>query len=208
MALPEIARNNREMERTGSRRDHLIQTALDLFHQNGYHATGIEKILSTAGVSKPTLYRHFNSKDDLIIAALEKWDEDSRKWLAQEMEKGGEAPRDQVLALFDALAVWFESVGFQGCLFINATVEFAERSNPIHQKAAEHKRRFAAYVRDLIAAAGAHDPDETTAQLMILMDGAIITAHTHGHSDAARRARAIAEGILAQAIDGPAAGRP
>ena len=203
MGSPVIDENTNGKERPGSRRDHLIQTALDLFHRHGYHATGIEKILSTAGVSKPTLYRHFNSKDDLIIAALEKWDEDSRKWLAQEMEKGGEAPRDQVLALFDALGVWFESIGFQGCLFINATVEFAERSNPIHQKAAEHKRRFAAYVRDLIAAAGAHDPDETAAQLMILMEGAIITAHTHGHSDAALRARAIAEGIMARAIDGP-----
>lgn len=205
MGSPVIDENTKGKERPGSRRDHLIQTALDLFHRHGYHATGIEKILSTAGVSKPTLYRHFNSKDDLIIAALEKWDEDSRKWLAQEMEKGGEAPRDQVLALFDALGVWFESIGFQGCLFINATVEFAERSNPIHQKAAEHKRRFAAYVRDLIAAAGAHDADETAAQLMILMEGAIITAHTHGHSDAAPRARAIAEGIMARAIDGPVA---
>ena len=208
MGLPVVDEDTKGKERPGSRRDHLIQTALDLFHRNGYHATGIEKILSTAGVSKPTLYRHFDSKDDLIIAALEKWDEDSRHWLAQEMEKGGETPRDQVLALFDALAVWFESVGFQGCLFINATVEFAERSNPIHQKAAEHKRRFAACMRDLIAAAGANDPDETAAQLMLLMEGAIITAHTHGRSDAAHRARAIAEGIMAQAIDGTTSGHP
>lgn len=183
-----------------SRRDDLIQTALDLFRQNGYHGTGIEKILSTAGVSKPTLYRHFNSKDDLIIASLEKWDEDSRAWLNNEMERRGCTPRDQVLALFDALADWFDSVGFQGCLFINATVEFAQQDNPIHKIAAAHKRRFAAHVRDLVAAAGAADPDEATERLMILMEGAIVTAHTHGRSDAARRARAMAVAILDQAI--------
>jgi AcrR family transcriptional regulator len=187
---------------TRSRRDDLIRTALDLFRQNGYHATGIEKILSTAGVSKPTLYRHFNSKDDLIIAALEKWDEDSRDWLNQEMERRGRTPREQILALFDALADWFESVGFQGCLFINATVEFAEQDNPIHKVAAAHKRRFAARVRDLMAAAGAAEPDEATERLMILMEGAIVTAHTHGRSDAAPRARAMAEQVLSRAIDG------
>ncbi len=186
-----------------SRRDDLIRTALDLFRQNGYHATGIEKILSTAAVSKPTLYRHFNSKDDLIIASLEKWDEDSRAWLNNEMERRGRTPRDQVLALFDALADWFDSVGFQGCLFINATVEFAGQNNPIHKVAAAHKRRFAAHVRDLVAAAGAADPDEATERLMILMEGAIVTAHTHGRSDAARRARAMADQVLDQAI-GPA----
>ena len=188
-----------------SRRDHLIQTALDLFHRNGYHATGIEKILTTAGVSKPTLYRHFNSKDDLIIAALEKWDEDSRAWLKQEMETRGSAPREQVLALFDALADWFASVGFQGCMFINATVEFSERDNPIHQTAAAHKRKFAAYVNELVAAAGAEDSEEVTAQLMILMEGAIITAHTHGRAEAAHRARLIAESILDQALGKTAA---
>ncbi len=194
--------------RPRSRRDHLIETALDLFHRNGYHATGIEKILSTAGVSKPTLYRHFDSKDELIVAALKKWDEDSRAWLAREMETRGTTPREQVLALYDALADWFNDVGFQGCMFINATVEFAERSNPIHQMAAQHKVTFAAYVRDLVAAAGADNPDEVTAQLMLLMEGAIITAHTHGLSDAAHRARSIAEGIMVRAIDGADGGSP
>lgn len=185
---------------TASRRDHLVQTALELFQKNGYHATGIEKILSTAGVSKPTLYRHFDSKDELIMAALKKWDEESRAWLAGEMKRRGTSPVEQILGLFDALADWFETSGFQGCMFINATVEFAEQDNPIHRMAAEHKRTFAAHVRDLVAASGAKDPGEVTERLMILMEGAIVTAHTQGRSDSARRARAMAEDILAQAL--------
>ena len=185
---------------TASRRDHLIDTALELFRRHGYQATGIEKILATAGVSKPTLYRHFDSKDELILAALAKWDVESRAWLQGEMEKGGSLPRQHILALFDALERWFDTVGFQGCLFINATVEFAERDNPVHRLAAEHKRSFAAYVRDLVAAAGARDPGEVTAQLMILMDGAIVTAHTQGRSGAALLAKAIAASILDAAL--------
>jgi AcrR family transcriptional regulator len=186
---------------TASRRDHLVRTALELFRKHGYQATGIEKILTRAGVSKPTLYRHFDSKDELIVAALERWDEESRAWLTQEMARRGSAPREQVLALFDALADWFESLGFQGCLFINATVEFGDPDNPIHRTAAAHKRRFAAHVRGLLAAAGAADPDELAAQLMILMEGAIVTAQTHGSSDAARRAKGIAAALLAEALD-------
>lgn len=186
---------------TASRRDHLVQTAMELFQQNGYHATGIEKILSTAGVSKPTLYRHFDSKDELILAALRKWDEESRAWLTQEMDSRGKTPREKILGLFDALAAWFETRGFQGCMFINATVEFAEQDNPIHRMAAEHKRTFAAQVRDLVAASGASDPGEVTERLMIVMEGAIVTAHTQGRSDAARRARAMAASILAEALD-------
>ena len=191
---------------SANRRDHLVQTALDLFHKNGYRGTGVEKILATAGVSKPTLYRHFNSKDELIIAALDKWDEDTRAWLRQEMETRGETPRDQVLALFDALADWFEDVGFHGCILNNATVEFAERDNPIHQAAASHKRKFAELVRHLVAAADVMDPDEVTAELMIIMEGAIITAHGQERSGAALRARAIAESVLDHAIREPCAG--
>lgn len=186
---------------TASRRDHLVQTAMELFQRNGYHATGIEKILATAGVSKPTLYRHFDSKDELILAALRLWDEESRAWLTGEMDRRGDTPREKILGLFHALGDWFDTLGFQGCMFINATVEFADQDNPIHRMAAEHKRTFAAHVRDLVAASGARDPGEVTERLMLVMEGAIVTAHTHGRSDAAPRARAMAEAILAEALD-------
>ena len=186
---------------TESRRDLLVKTAVDLFYRNGYHATGIDKILTAAGVSKPTLYRHFNSKDDLIIAALESWDTQCRGWMKDEMQRRGDTPRAQLLALFDTLGDWFEEAGFQGCMFINATVEFAGQDNPIHAAARRHKDLFADYIRGIAAAAGARDPAAVTEHLMILMEGAIVTAHTAGKSAAAQRAKTMAEAILAQAID-------
>ena len=184
---------------TGTRRDHLVKTAVDLFYQNGYHATGIEKILTASGVSKPTLYRHFGSKDDLIVAALRRWDEESYAWLCEEMATRADTPRDRVLALFDAFGDWFEKPGFQGCMFINAAVEFAEQDNPIHRVAAEHKRRILELVCGELEDGGVKDAREVAEQLMILMEGAIVTAHTRGQGDAALRARAMAEAILTQA---------
>lgn len=185
-----------------SRRDDLIGAALGLFYKYGYNATGIERILATAGVAKPTLYRHFKSKDELILAALHRWDEDSRAWLRSEMEKRGRTPRERLLALYDVLGEWFATKGFQGCMFINAAVEFSEHENPIHKAAAAHKRSFAAYVRDLVAAAGAERPGDVTERLMIVMEGAIVTAHTTGAADAASQARRLAEMILADSLDG------
>ncbi|MCG8358774.1 MAG: TetR/AcrR family transcriptional regulator [Kiloniellales bacterium] len=186
---------------TASRRDDLVKTAVELFYRHGYHATGIEKILTEAGVSKPTLYRHFDSKDELIVAALNRWDGESRAWLEGEMARRGTTPREQILALFDTLGDWFREPGFQGCMFINAAVEFADQDNPIHQAAADHKRQFAAHLRNIVAAAGAPAPDELTDRLMLLMEGAIVTAHTCGDDGAAARAKAMAEDLLAQALD-------
>ncbi|MGI9490032.1 MAG: TetR/AcrR family transcriptional regulator [Geminicoccaceae bacterium] len=182
-----------------SRRDDLVATAVKLFRKNGYHATGVDKILSESGVSKPTLYRHFDSKDDLIVAALKKWDIDCRAWLIGAMEERGDTPRDRLLALFDVLHDWFDDSDFQGCMFINATVEFADQDNPIHLVAREHKQTFAAQIRDIVASARAKDPADVTSALMLLMEGAIVTAHIYGKNEAAKRAKAIARTILAEA---------
>ncbi len=86
-----------------TRRDHLIDTALRLFYQQGYHATGIDRILAESGVAKMTLYKHFRSKDELILAALQLRDERFRNWLMAEMEAASPDPVERLLAMFDAL---------------------------------------------------------------------------------------------------------
>ncbi|MGI9437287.1 MAG: TetR/AcrR family transcriptional regulator [Geminicoccaceae bacterium] len=184
-----------------SRRDELLQTAIHLFRKNGFHTTGIEMLLKESGVSKPTLYRHFASKEALIVAALKQWDVEARAWLIGAMRSRGKTPRDHLLALFDVLQDWFEQPDFQGCLFINATVEFADQGNSIHQTALEHKKRFAAEVREIVALAGATTPADLTSALMLLMDGAIVTAHTTGRSDAAVQAKAIASNLIDQSLE-------
>lgn len=183
-----------------SRRDHLLDTALDLFYRHGFHATGIDRILAESGCAKMTLYKHFRSKDELIVAALERRDERFRAWFVREVEGRAKAPRERLAAVFDVLEAWFRGPGFSGCMFINASAEFAGADNPVHAVAAEHKRRMFAYLRNLARAAGAADADRLAGELMLLKEGAIVLAHVAGDKDAAARARAAAETLLARAL--------
>ena len=179
----------------------LIRTAVDLFYKHGYHATGIDKILTTAGVSKPTLYRHFESKDDLIVAALNRWDEESRAWLVEGMQRHGKTAREQILGLFDTLEEWFSEPGFHGCMFVSATLEYPASESPIHQAAAAYKHWVAGHVETLAVAAGARDPSQLARRIAILMEGAIITAQMGAGRDAARTAKRMAEEMVALGCD-------
>ena len=186
-----------------SRRDHLVATAVELFAQHGYHATGIDKILAAAGVAKMTLYGHFRSKDELILAALRRWDEESRNWLVRAIEARAEDPAERLLVLFDVLDEWFESNGFNGCMFINATAEYPDPEDPIHVAAAEHKRLFGSFIHKQCIAAGVPDPSGLSAQILLLMEGAIVTAHVQGSPGVGARARRAAEILVAHAADAP-----
>ena len=187
-----------------SRKEHLIATALRLFERDGYHATGIDRILAEAGVAKMTLYNHFRSKNELILAALRARDSEFRNDVMRELAARSDDPAERLVLVFDVLAEWFEEPGFSGCMFINAAAEFADPEDPIHAAAAEHKRLFTAYLREQAEAAGAADPGGLAAQLALLMDGAITTAHVSSSGAAALDARAVAKLVVDQAVSGAA----
>jgi AcrR family transcriptional regulator len=191
-----------------SRKEHLIDTALRLFEREGYHATGIDRILAEAGVAKMTLYNHFRSKDELILAALRARDSRFRNDVMRELAGRSDDPAERLVLVFDVLADWFEQPGFSGCMFINAAAEYADPADPIHAAAAEHKRLFAAYLREEAEAAGASNPDELGAQLALLMEGAITTAHISGSGQAARDAQRVAELLVGQATGAAASAAP
>ena len=182
-----------------ARRDQLIDTALDLFYRHGFHATGIDKILARSGVAKMTLYKHFKSKDELILAALRRRDENFRNWFMRAVERAASTPRERLLAIFDVLGEWTGGPDFSGCMFINASAEFAEQDNPIHAASAEHKRLVLAYVRELAAAAGATEPAALAEGLMLLLEGAIVMAHVAGQRDAAVQAKRAGAALLRDA---------
>jgi AcrR family transcriptional regulator len=177
-----------------------VDTAIRLFREHGYHATGIDKIIAEAGVSKMTLYKHFRSKDELILTALQVWDEESRAWLANAIEQRAQSPRERLLALFDVLDEWFANSDFTGCMFINAIAEFARQQDPIHLAAAQHKRLFRDYIRQLARAAGAQDPDVLGDHISLLMEGCIVTAHAMGKSNIGAKARVAAEVLIERAL--------
>ena len=179
-----------------SKRDHLVDTAMRVFQRDGFHAAGIDRILAEAGVAKMTLYNHFRSKDDLILAALRRRDEQFRHWLVRTVEVKARTPRDRILALFDALAEWHASDDFYGCFFLNAAAEFHDADSPTRAAAAEHKRLVGAYILELTRAAGATDPELLAEQIGLLADGATAQAAICRNEQPAMAARRAAAGLL------------
>ena len=183
-----------------SRRDQLIDTALDLFNRNGYHATGIDRILAESGVAKMTLYNHFGSKDALIQAALARRDERWRAWLRDAVARRAETPRGRLLAVFDALDEWFARPDFHGCMFIRAAGEYAELDDPIHAAAAAHQRLVLAELRDLATAAGARRPARLAREIMLLVLGAIVATQVNGPVEAGQAAKKAAALLIDAAL--------
>ena len=187
-----------------SRREQLVETALNVFNRDGFHAAGIDRILAEAGVAKMTLYNHFRSKDDLIIAALRRRDEEFRHWFPRKVEARTTDPVERLYAMFDVLGEWFEAPNFRGCNFINAAAEYGDHASPIHAAVAEHKRLFEGYIARLTAAAGAPQPDRLARSLMLLMEGAIVIAHNTGDvAIVAADARYAAECQVKSALSAP-----
>ncbi|MGB0909633.1 MAG: TetR/AcrR family transcriptional regulator [Nitrospirales bacterium] len=181
-------------------RDKLVNTALKLFYDKGFHVVSVDTILAEAGISKPTLYKYFRSKNELILATLRQRDEQSRNWLMREMQRRGTTPREQLLVLFDTLGEFFRTEEFRGCMFINATVEFPQLDDAIHQAATEHKRIFGQYISEIVDKLNIHAPDELTEQLLILMEGAVITAHVSQPKTVAQQAKRSAEILIDYAL--------
>ena len=180
------------------KRDHLVDTALDLFYQYGFHATGVDKILEKAGVARMTLYNHFKSKDELILATLRRRDEKFRNSFMRAVERSGKTPRDRLLTIFDVLEEWISGKDYSGCMFINASAEFANFDDPIHMAAGEHKNLILKFLRELAVAADAKEPEELADGLMLLMEGAIVMSYVAGDKKAAARAKTAAKKLIQQ----------
>lgn len=183
-----------------TKRDELVGKALAAFYAHGFHATGMDRLVEETGISKTSMYKHFRSKEDLILAALQRRDAEFRDWLFRRMAALGKSPRGQLLAMFDALGEWIEEPGFRGCMFVKAASEFQEPDHPIHAQAAAHKALIYDHLHGLAAQAGAGDPDRLARQLLVLKEGAIVTAQVEGCRAAAPQAKDAAMTLLDNAL--------
>ena len=183
-----------------NKRAELIRKSLDLFYRNGFHATGMDLVAAETGVSKTSIYKHFRSKEELILAVLQLRDEDFRNWLYRRLEELADTPRGQLEALFDVLEEWFGQPGFQGCMFIKASAEYQSGKDPINVQSAEHKRLLQEHFAALAAKAGAADPAALARQLMILKEGAIVLAAMSHSAAPAKDGRQAALALIKQAI--------
>ena len=166
-----------------SRRDHLVETAMKLFSRHGFRATGIDTVLAESGVAKKTLYNHFKSKDELIIAALQRRDEEFITVMREGVARlapgqDGDPRMARIMAFFDTVNEWAQSEGFSGCTFINASAEYPRREDPIHVACANHKRLVVQFIEELISELRLADAHRVARQISLIVEGAIVTAHT------------------------------
>jgi AcrR family transcriptional regulator len=163
-------------------RDRILACASDLFYRKGINHVGINEIIDASGIARMTLYHHFQSKNDVVAAVLEKRMVERRQALQAAMD-AAQSPRDKVMAGFGYLRRIVSADEFRGCVFINATVELADPSHPGAVLSAQHKRwmsdRFAQVARE----AGWPDPAGFGVQCQLLWDGAVAGAQVDYTAD-------------------------
>jgi AcrR family transcriptional regulator len=173
-----------------SARARLIETAIELFYQEGIRAIGIDTVVARSGVSKSSLYRTFASKEKLIAAFAEEQNRIFWQWWDETTARHAGAPRRQLEALFEAIPEQIANPRFRGCPFLNLATEFPDRRHPGTAIAYGNKKEMCRRLRILARALGARDPRQLGDQLALLIDGAYSHAITLG---AARLRRELIE---------------
>ena len=193
---PRAPRPDQVEEANNGARWRVLSTAYDLFCRHGVQTIGIDRIVAEAGVAKMTLYRHFRSKEALVVAVLdlreELW---IHRWIAAESRRRAEAPRERLLVIFEMLDDWFRRADYEGCLFNNTLLEDHDPGSPIRLASIVKRSHVIAVLRSLAEEAGARDPEALGRQWQMLMSGAMIAA-AEGDLDAAQRARDVGSLLL------------
>jgi AcrR family transcriptional regulator len=178
-------------------RARILDAAYELFSERGVRAVSIDTIIERSGVARMTLYRHFASKDDLVLAFLERREERwTRLWLQAEVERRAARPADRLLAVFDVFDEWFRRTDYEGCSFINVMLEHVDAGDRVRRASVSYLAGIRSFLEDLVRQAGIADADDFARQWHILMKGSIVAA-AEGDVDAARRAQRIGRALLA-----------
>ncbi|MCA1682396.1 MAG: TetR/AcrR family transcriptional regulator [Actinobacteria bacterium] len=181
---------------TRDARERILEAAYELFSRRGIQAVGIDAVIDLSGVARQTLYRHFGSKQELVLAFLERREDRWTKgWLQGEVEARAAAPADRLLAIFDVFDEWFHGPEFEGCTFINVMLEHADATDPIRRAGIAYLAGIRTFLEGLARQAGIADAEAFARKWHILMKGSIVAAG-EGDRDAARRAQAIARLVL------------
>jgi AcrR family transcriptional regulator len=177
-------------------RERLIAAAYELFCQRGVRAVGVDAIIERAGVARQTLYRQFGSKEELVLAFLERREEVwSRRWLQAQVLGRAVEPRERLLTVFDLFDDWFHASDYEGCPFINVMLEHPDDADPVHRAAVDCLDRVRDFVAELMRQAGIGEAERRAQDWQMLMHGAIVAA-TGGDREAAVRDKRIAAALL------------
>lgn len=177
-------------------RDRILATADDLFYRNGIRAVGVDTIIAVSEVAKTTLYRHFSSKDDLVLAYLEGRNQRYWEYLTAAINQYPDDPRGQLLSMFAAIDDILSAPDCQGCPFLITMTEFPDPDYPAHDVATAHKQATRQRFTELAEQAGLENAEALGASLLMLLDGAFAERRLFGHYDSGITFKAAAERML------------
>jgi AcrR family transcriptional regulator len=176
-------------------RERLLAKASELFYADGIHRVGIERIIAEARVTKATFYRHFPSKQDLVLAYLET----AHLSVVEQIDRvlsTSSSSADSLRRIADAVAGEILRPGFRGCAFINAAAEFPETDNPVHVAVIRHRAWYERVLRDLFVEVGADPAEGAARHVVMLRDGAMVAGYLSDRATAGQTLRRGIEGIL------------
>ena len=174
----------------------VLSTASRLFYANGVRAVGVEWIVAESGVAKTSLYRHFQTKDALVGAFLEREDREFWQQWEQVVAAASSDPKSELMALLDWIGKRVSRDGYRGCPQINVAAEFADTTHPARTVRREHKTEMLKRLRDIVGRIGVKRPDEVAMQLALLIDGAFTSDGRLSKSNAARILQNGADALL------------
>ena len=181
-----------------STRQRLTEAAVRRFYRDGFRNVGLDQVLADVGISKTAFYKHFECKEDLVLAALEmknRWLQDAFREMVR--QRGGASPVGQLRALLDVVDRIIDADEYQGCIFVNVALEYPLPHEPAHIAAASHKRAIEDIAHDLAARAGAADPRRLARELCLVMEGAYVTRQVTGDKQGIDVARRVADLVIA-----------
>ncbi|MFZ7088097.1 TetR/AcrR family transcriptional regulator [Curtobacterium sp. RRHDQ10] len=166
----------------------ILETAARLFYEEGIHGVGVDRLISEASVTKATFYKHYGSKDNLILAYIRTSHEQAVSAFEQIVTEAPDA-RSALRDWVTAIVARTDEPGFRGCAFLNAAAEYHDPRSPVREVVAMHRDWYTERLGDLLQAGGHELPGDGADELMLARDGAMVGAYA-GDSIAATAALA------------------
>ena len=189
----------REVSERTSARERLLAAANELFYAEGVHTVGVDRIVAHAGVAKATLYSLFGNKDGLVREYLTARHDRTRERMSRELAAGYKTPRDKLLGVFEVQGMSFVEPGFRGCAFVGANAE-ATGATSIDEVTSSYRVWLRSLFLELAGEAGATDPERLAGQLVLLFDGAGISAWMDHNPDTVETSKSVAAMLIDSAI--------
>jgi AcrR family transcriptional regulator len=176
----------------------ILDVATDLFQTRGINSTGVDTIVAVAGTTKMTLYKHFGSKEDLILEVLKNGHQDFLSWIADKLSTKN--PSEKIYKLFDYIEEWVNNPNFRGMGFIKASAEFPNEENAVHQLSSAQSRQFRQLISALAKESSIKEADNLALQLSLLFEGAVQAEQMQRGSGAMKYAKKAAKILIDDAL--------